>query len=335
MADRSREILRENWKTLPYFHENFKSTDDVSHFIKKKSKGKPGSFLLRPSNRNRDLLTASVLVPDHSVRHTHIQIEEDGSRSGWRYFLVVEKKFESIDQLVNYYRQHPVKNLENVNNVYFQNPIYRSDVNANLYTEQNGSSGGRFIPNRALSVSSLSISSRNSDRSVDSMNSIPPPLPVRPIGRTQSMDTSSGTWGSNSSQVNSLPCNDIGSRPPLPLPETSAKKDEGGAYGYSRARDVTEDISEKLKDVLKSSERCECGIPRNLAELPMGWTVHLSKDPLTRGKLFYQSEDGVTSWQLPQQVEMQLTKVHISNLRQIDQNWNVRRQSGTSLSKLT
>ncbi|XP_060602147.1 uncharacterized protein LOC132755313 [Ruditapes philippinarum] len=334
MADRTRDMLRDNWTTLPYFHDHFKSVDDVSHFIKKKSKGKSGSFLLRPSNRNRDLLTASVLVPDKSVRHTHIQIEFDASRGCWKYFLVVEKKFDSVDQLIDYYKQNPVKNLENVNNVYFLNPIYRSDVNANLYTEQNGSSSGRFQSNRTNSLSSLSISSRTSERSFDSLKGIPPPLPVRPLNRTQSTDSSSGTWGSNSSHVNTLPNNDIGNRPPLPLPEAPEKKEDGGAYGYSRARDVSEDISEKLKDVLKSSERCECGIPRNLAELPMGWTVHLSKDPLTRGKLFYQSEDGVTSWQLPQQVEMQLNKVHISNLRQIDQNWNVRRQSGTSLNRV-
>lgn len=272
-------------------------------------------------------------VPDKSVRHTHIQIEFDNSRGCWKYFLVVEKKFDSIDQLIEYYKQNPVKNLENVNNVYFQNPIFRSDVNANLYTEQNGSSGGRILPNRAMSMSSLSISSRTSERSLDSSKGIPPPLPVRPFSRTQSADSSSGTWGSNGSHINTLPSNDIGNRPPLPLPEVG-KKEEGGAYGYSRARDVSEDISEKLKEVLKSSERCECGIPRNLAELPMGWTVHLSKDPLTRGKLFYQSEDGVTSWQLPQQVEMQLSKVHISNLKQIDQNWNVRRLSGVSNNRV-
>lgn len=334
MAEHPRVAMRECWKSLPYFHESFNSTDDVSRFIKKKSKGKPGHFLLRPSNRNRDLLTASVLVPDHSVRHTHIQVEEDGSKSGCKYFLVVEKKFDSIDQLVNYYKQNPVKNLENVSNVYFQHPIYRSDVNANLYMEHNGSSAGSMA-SRARSMSSLSITSHTSDRSLDSVSGGPPPLPVRPMCRTQSADSSTGTWGSSSgSQVNPLPNNDIANRPPLPLPDSVTKKEEGGAYGYSRARDVSEDISEKLKEVLKSSERCECGIPRNLAELPLGWTVHLSKDPSTRGKLFYQNQDGVTSWQLPQQVEMQLTKIHIANLRQIDQNWNVRRQSANSITRV-
>lgn len=245
----------------------------------------------------------------------------------------MEKKFSDIDQLVNYYKQNPVKNLENVSNVYFQYPIYRSDVNASVYLNQNGSNSGSVTPSRAKSMSSLSISSRTSDRSLDSISSGPPPLPIRSMCRTQSVDSSNGTWGSGSS-VNPLPNNDIASRPPLPLPESVTKKEEGGAYGYSRARDVTEDISEKLKEVLKSSERCECGIPRNLAELPMGWTVHRSKDPLTLGKLFYQNEEGVTSWQLPHQVEMQLTKVHISNLRQIDQNWNVRRQSSSSITRV-
>lgn len=258
------------------------------------------------------------------MRHTHIQYGEDGLNVGWKYFLVVEKKFDSINQLVNYYKSNPVKNLENVNNVYLQNPICRPDAPPNVYADGNGSSGGRFTGSRTMSMSS--VNSRVSERSFDSTSNGPPPLPVRPVGRTQSQsgDSSTGTWGSTGSQVNPHP-NDISNRPPMALPAAANKKDDGGAYGYSRARDVEEDISEKLKDVLKTSERCECGIPRHLAELPKGWTVHLSNDPQTVGKLFYQSSDGVTTWQLPEQVEMQLTNIHKSNLRQIDQTWTIRK----------
>lgn len=322
MAVRGRE--NDNWKNLPYFHDNFKSTEDVAQFIKKKAKGKAGSFLFRPSNRDRNMLTASVLVPDKSVRHTHVQIEPDITRGGYKYFLVAEKKFDYIDDLVNYYRENPVKNLENVNNVYFQNPIYRSDINANFYAEQNGSNGSRGMAERTRSMSSLHSQRSNQSFGSESVNG-PPPLPVRPYTRSGSSDGSSFT-DSSGSQVNPLPNSDLANRPPLPLP-VAIHPSAGAEYNYSRARDVTEDMSEKLKDVLKSSERCECGIPRSLAELPMGWTVHLSKDPLTRGKLFYQNEAGVTSWALPPAVQMQLTRVHINNLRQIDENWHLRRKT--------
>lgn len=212
----------------------------------------------------------------------------------------MEKKFESISQLLNYYRSNPVRNLENVNNVYL----------AHALTNHDNASGQSFSRNSLHSNSSASLSAE------------PPPLPVRP--RTVSSGSvSTGTLDSQSSLFR--PCDPILQRPPCPLPADADPTYD--KFLYSRPRDVEEDISEKLKDTLKSSERCECGIPRCLAELPLGWTVHQSKEVQTRGKLFYQSPEEKTYWQLPPEVAMQLTRVHKSNLKQIDKDWSLRRGS--------
>lgn len=217
-----------------------------------------------------------------------------------------------MQELVEFYRTNPVKNLENVSDVYFRFPI-------NKEYAQNGY--GFTRPHRSTSLSSMNSNSTASLNRYPSSES-GPPLPSRPP-RTLSSD-SSGTLdlSSVSSQNNALNV-DIANRPPLPLPEQAPQPTSEENYVYSKARDVDEDISEKLKDILKSNERCECGIPRSLAELPLGWTVHLSKDPLTAGRLFYQNEQGLTSWTLPHDVKLQLTKVHIANLKKIDKNWKV------------
>lgn len=307
----NRQVQREYWRTLPYFHENFTSTEEVSSFIRSESRGRIGSFLLRPSNRNRDLLTISVIVPDHSVRHTHIHIEAVGDV--FQYFVVVEKKFSTIEKLVSYYHENPVKNLENVSNVFFRNAIHRTDVNEHLYLTSQP-------PSRTSSTLSL-----NSSASFN-WSTHPPPLPIRP--RTRSNESRSAFMHSDDSS-NDLSNDSIADRPPLPLPASVNNNSGGSVLYYSQARNVDEDISERLKAILKNSDQCECGIPRHLADLPMGWTVHLSRDPFTRGKLFYQSEEGVTTWQLPQEIEMQLTNIHHCNLRKIDRNWRIRRVSET------
>lgn len=295
---------REDVNSLPYFYNNFKSTDEVSSYIKKCSRKKPGYYLLRPSNRQRNLLTASVSVKDGSVRHLHVQIEENGTAV--QYFLVVEKKFLSIQELLDYYKTNPVRNLENVDDVYFKFSI-----------DKPGSSPSGGTINRSRSVSSI-----DSARSTLSTTPAgPPPLPTRPRNQSTGSDNSSNqsSWTNGSVQENGAVGNRlpeaIANRPPAPLPAVDAC--DYGAY-YSRARDVSEDISGKLKEVLNQSEVCECGISRNLAELPLGWTVHRSKDAATFGKLFYQSAEGQTSWFLPQNVKMQMTQKHMSNLRTLE-----------------
>lgn len=257
------------------------------------------------------LLNFSSRVKDGSVRHLHIQIEENGT--SLQYFLVVEKKFNSIMDLLDYYKNNPVRNLENVDDVYFK---FSLDRPGGI-----GPFGGLSISGGSLGRS-RSVSSMESNHSgVSAFPTGPPPLPVRPkVNSTGSDSSCSSSWTNGSLQENGaaggrLP-ESIVNRPPAPLPDAAICPDYG-AY-YSRARDVSEDISGRLKEVLNQSEVCECGISRNLAELPLGWTVHRSKDAGTFGKLFYQSAQGQTSWFLPQNVKMQMTQKHMNNLRLLE-----------------
>ena len=245
-------------------------------------------------------------VKDGSVRHLHVQIEENGT--AFQYFLVVEKKFPSIQDLLDYYKTSPVRNLENVDDVYFRYPLCRAGTSMPQYSASGGT-----------------LSRSQSDRSINSNQSLstvasPPPLPSRPRNQSTGSDSGQSNWTNGSAhEVGAAAANrgaePIANRPPAPLPQGACS--DYGAY-YSRARDVSEDISGKLKEVLNESEVCECGISRNLAELPLGWTIHRSKDVATFGKLFFQSADGQTSWFLPQNVKMQMNQKHMNNLRKLE-----------------
>ncbi|KAK3592313.1 hypothetical protein CHS0354_030649 [Potamilus streckersoni] len=277
---------------LPYFHRNFRSTDEVTEYIKRRTQD-PGSYLLRPSNRHHDRMTVSVLVKDHSVRHTHVYMEGSGDQR--KFYLVKEQKFNKLEDLINYYKQNPVRNLEGVPDVYFKFPIPHTAITPNTTP----------VSSREPSVNSLTLglSSPTITRS-SSLTSQPPPVPRRDSSFTLERPPLSP------------PPNGAIARPPAPLPPTGhiPLNPDDYAKTYSRARDTNVDLSGQLIEQLRDHERCECGISRELGDLPCGWTVHRSKDVPTFGKLFFQSGDGQTSWVLPENVRMQLTRKHLKNL---------------------
>lgn len=286
-------------------------------------------------------------VSDKTVRHTNIIIEGTGAAK--KYFLVKEKKFDSVDELIRYYKEHDVKNLQKVNHVRFAHSLNRP----NYRSGESSSSAGSYN----------TIHSQN--HSSGSFNSPPqhperPPLPARPthLPRLGSQDSFSSqmpvfTQGSVNSSSASLanngvvpvgfqrgnsnnsispdsnwtlggpenvfpnlpsPAENISRRPPAPIP--NIPKSDGNPY-YSSPRNVDESIKEELKKVIRENERCDCGIPRELADLPLGWTVHRSKDAQTYGRIFYQNESGVTSWKLPEDVNRRLTAQHRTNLQKV------------------
>ncbi|KAL3853689.1 hypothetical protein ACJMK2_017212 [Sinanodonta woodiana] len=284
-ADR-RPSINDICSQLTFFHRSFRTTDEVTEYIKRRSQ-EPGTFLLRPSNRHHDRMTVSVLVRDQSVRHTHVYIEGSDQR---KFYLVKEQKFDKLEDLINYYKHNPVRNLEGVPDVYFKIPLHHTGI-----TPRNTP-----VNSREPSVNSFTdLSSPNGTRS-----SQPPPVPRRDSSFTLERPQLSP------------PQNGAIARPPAPLPPTGhiALNPEDYAKTYSRARDTSVDLSGQLIEQLKDHERCECGISRELGDLPCGWTVHRSKDELTFGKLFFQSGDGQTSWVLPENVRMQLTRKHLKNL---------------------
>lgn len=319
-------MQQEDITCKPYYFCNFRNTNEVSEFLKLKSKGTAGVFLVRPSFKNPQNLTVSVVVKDKTVRHTNIIVDNSGSCR--TYYLVKEKQFCTVQDLLDYYRTNDVKNLEKVNHVRFLSPV--------------------LAPNRSGSFQDDSSSGSSSSRFYLPPNSAAPPPPDKPP-LPERPRTLQRRYGSNSSQTSlltttsslqelspmgfsmaspqgyqgspqgygatfdpfstSLPgTND--DRPPAPLP---GGHKTGGLY-YSTPRDVTEDISDRLKEVLKQNDRCDCGIPRDMADMPLGWTVHKSKDAGTYGRLFFQNVQGVTTWKIPPEVQRSMT---------VQQNYNI------------
>lgn len=330
-------------KELLYFYSNFSNTDEVADFLLHKSGAKTGFFLVRPSFKNRALLTVSVVVSDKTVRHTNIIIE--GTAAAKKYFLVKEKKFDSVDELIRYYKDHDVKNLQKVNHVRFAHPLNRSNYrsgdsnsSAGSYNTISNHSSGSFnsppqnperppLPARPTHLPRLgsqdSFSSQMSGFSQGSVNSssaslanngVPGRFPRGNSSNSISPD-SNGTCGSENFIPNlPSPAEKISSRPPAPIPQIP--KSDGNPY-YSSPRNVDESVKEELKKVIRESETCDCGIPRELADLPLGWTVHRSKDVQTYGRIFYQNESGVTSWKLPEDVNRRLTVQQKTNLQKV------------------
>lgn len=94
---------------------------------------------------------------------------------------------------------------------------------------------------------------------------------------------------------------------PPPLPGTR----DASPY-YSSVRDTYEEMAPNLIKVLREveceeGERCVCGLLLEEAELALGWTMHLSTEPESEGKLFFMGPDGETAWNLPLQVSINLS----------------------------
>lgn len=329
-------------RELPYFYSNFSSTDEVAEYLLHKSGSRAGYFLVRPSFKNRSMLTVSVVVADKSVRHTNIIVEGQGALK--KYYLVKEKKFDSVDELIQYYQEHDVKNLQKVSHVRFLHPLNRPNYR---HGDSNSSGGSNYtristssdnshsagqtdrppLPARPTNLQRYgSENSFNSQMSVFTQGSVNSSTSVLPNGEVdgihrgpsensispESMGHSNWNLESNSSNLPS-PTDNIARRPPVPIPQIPRSDNP---Y-YSSPRDVNESIKEELKKVIRESERCDCGIPRDLSDLPLGWTVHRSKDAQTYGRIFYQNESGVTSWKLPEDVMRKLTVQHKTNLQKV------------------
>ncbi|XP_060069201.1 uncharacterized protein LOC132549296 [Ylistrum balloti] len=310
----------EDITSKPYYFANFRNTTEVADYLKLKAKGTVGVFLVRPSFKNPQNLTVSVVVKDKTVRHTNIIVDYNGSTR--TYYLVKEKQFCTLQDLLEYYRTNDVKNLEKVNHVRFLKPVMRS-VRGSSHDDSSSNSSNTLCPPQALAPvpfdrpplpSRPTTLQRRHNNSSSSQNSL--------LNSTSSMQDLSpmefATGSSRGFAQNYFPDTfspsspgSVDDRPPAPLP---GGHKTGGLY-YSTPRDVDVDISDRLKEVLKQNDRCDCGIPREMADMPLGWTVHKSKDPGTYGRLFFQNVQGVTTWKIPAEVQANMT---------VQQNYNIR-----------
>ena len=141
---------------------------------------------------------------------------------------------------------------------------------------------------------------------------------------------------------------DMSNRPPCPLPSnTRPRADSQQEYDYVRSTNVN-----RLPELLQmlrmtsdqSSEKCECGLTLEESELPAGWSMHISHDEHTRGRLFFMGPRGETSWNMPLEVSLDLCADDQDRVRRVkakcdDLQHRVQRSaapavSGANLAKL-
>lgn len=103
--------------------------------------------------------------------------------------------------------------------------------------------------------------------------------------------------------------NDLGwCRPPVPTP-VQPVTDETPYYSHPRPFC---NRLEELKQLLRESEMCDCGLRMMDAELANGWTVHRSREEPTFKRVFYQNENGMTTWVFPDAI------AHLLNLQRLE-----------------
>ncbi|KAL8585841.1 hypothetical protein ACOMHN_040066 [Nucella lapillus] len=97
-------------------------------------------------------------------------------------------------------------------------------------------------------------------------------------------------------------------RPPMPTPTFPTQPEESPYYTSPRAY---RDHLEELKKMLRETEICDCGLRMLDAELGLGWTVHRSRESGTFKRVFYQHENGNTTWDFPIMLTEDLSDVQV------------------------
>ena len=146
-----------------------------------------------------------------------------------------------------------------------------------------------------------------------------------------------GRKSSSGSDVKSSPsspergferCFERGPAPPPPqLPDPDIDDPN-----YSVIKDSDKDQSGELiyhlaKFESPDDDRCECGLTVEESELPDGWTMHISHEEQSFGKVFFMGPNSETEWQLPMSVTLNLSADQQENIRNVMFNSSHRARS--------
>ncbi|XP_067683504.1 uncharacterized protein [Haliotis asinina] len=281
-------------KALPYFYAKFGDSKIATRYVEQHAQG-PGYYLLRLSSKGDNYLSLSVSIANSSVRHVNVVIER---RPALKYYIVEQVKFNSFHELCTYYHTHRICNLEQIENVKLLHPINQGADSREDYVLSSSPVNGAGVPiPRKNSDTSLpkTPSSGQLTARFDYVEELPP-IPVSG-GRTQK----------DSNPLRPLPKtpkSNTETRPPCPPPPGYEGNSE---LYYSRPRDVSKNRIDELRQILRDSEVCDCGVNLSDSELPQGWTLHKSHDAASYGCLFYQSNQGDTTWNLPLHIVPEIT----------------------------
>ena len=94
------------------------------------------------------------------------------------------------------------------------------------------------------------------------------------------------------------------------------------AFVYDKVRNVDVDRTSELISLLRleesrGSSKCDCGLYEDESELPLGWSVHISHERPSSGRVFFMSPDGRTAWNLPLQVSLLLSAEQQDQIRKL------------------
>lgn len=111
---------------------------------------------------------------------------------------------------------------------------------------------------------------------------------------------------------------------------------------YSEPRNVDRDLSADLMAHLLQQDnqghstdgKCICGLDLADSELPRGWSMHISTENGTEGRVFFTSPAGETSWELPTIVSVDLSIEQQDRIRQL-MNEGQRSASGVSSQQMS
>ena len=123
-----------------------------------------------------------------------------------------------------------------------------------------------------------------------------------------------------SSQPSALFTDDAGSAANSDIAAAAASED----MYYSTPRDTDREQSDDLIKQLSLQDqqdvkcgKCVCGLYLVDSELPRGWSMHISTEHGTEGRLFFTSPTGETSWELPTIVSVDLDPDQQDRIRQL------------------
>ena len=121
-------------------------------------------------------------------------------------------------------------------------------------------------------------------------------------------------------------------RPPAPIPtEDTGSGDSAGIYNgvyYSCIKRKEENKLPQLLEQLSvssatESTHCECGLDIELSQLPMGWSVHISREPDSGyGRPFFVGPTQITKWDPPKEIYLELNRHQQKFIRFLCDNYD-------------
>lgn len=272
----------------------------------------------------------------HECTVKHFQISRITQQSGTVYIL--DRQFQTLQDLVKFYCEHDVPNVEAVAGVRLSYPVLctahdmlRRRVSASDAAAQHNARDLRRASD-VLSVHNLRLQIlRNLKKSKKNKSDASNRTTV--VVASQSSSDPAAVVSDNLKRFDRQPAipNDIAAVDSSELSASSVADGDGAAGGadvspyYSEPRDVERNLSADFIARLLQQDngehgadgKCVCGLYLADSELPQGWSMHISTECGTEGRLFFTSPTGETSWELPTRVSVDLDAEQQDRIRRL------------------